>query len=105
MNRKDFERIANDELDGVALPAESEALRRHLAENAGAREQFEALREVFLGLNRVGLEEKHPGLHLGATAFERDRGPTSRSGAGESQRMGGRVPRGPSSSPELFAGP
>ncbi|HET9950797.1 MAG TPA: hypothetical protein VFS09_03270 [Candidatus Eisenbacteria bacterium] len=74
MNRKDFERIANDELDGVATPAESESLRRHLAENAGAREEFEALREVFQRLNRVELEEAPPGLRqsvLQATVAQR----------------------------------
>ena len=84
MNRKDFERIANDELDGVALPAESEALRRHLAENAGAREEFEALREVFQRLNRVGLEEAPPGLRqsvLHATvAQRREAAPVNRNG-------------------------
>lgn len=74
MNRKDFERIANDELDGVATPAESEALRRHLAENADARDEFEALREVFQKLNRVGLEDVPPGLRqsvLHATVAQR----------------------------------
>ena len=84
MNRKDFERIANDELDGVATPAESEVLRRHLAENAGAREEFEALREVFLGLKRVGLEEAPPGLRqsvLNATvAQRREAAPVNRNG-------------------------
>ena len=74
MNRTDFERIANDELDGIALPAESEALRRHLAEDAAAREEFEALREVFLKLKRAGLEEAPPGLRqsvLHATVAQR----------------------------------
>ena len=84
MNRKDFERIANDELDGIALPAESEALRRHLAEDAAAREEFEALREVFLKLKRAGLEEAPPGLRqsvLHATvAQRRDGTPVNRDG-------------------------
>ena len=46
-----------DQLDGVATPAEREALERHMAENASAREQFEALRSVFVRLKKVGLEE------------------------------------------------
>jgi len=74
MNRKDFERIANDELDGAASPAESEVLRRHLAESADAREEFEALREVFLKLDNAGLEEAPPGLRqsvLHATVAQR----------------------------------
>jgi hypothetical protein len=84
MNRQDFERIANDELDGIALPAESEALRRHLAEDAAARDEFEALREVFQRLKRAGLEEAPPGLRqsvLHATvAQRRDGTPVNRDG-------------------------
>jgi hypothetical protein len=62
MKRDEFERIANDELDGIATPAEREALRRHLAESASAREHFEALRVVFVRLKNVGLEEAPPDL-------------------------------------------
>lgn len=62
MNREEFERIANDELDGVATPMEKEALRRHLTENPTDRERFEALREVFARLKRVGMEEPPPDL-------------------------------------------
>lgn len=97
MNRDEFERIANDELDGVASPAERETLRRHLDESAGAREEFEALREVFAKLKKVGLEETPTDLRQSVLraimAQRREQVPVSRS-AGWKEFLGGllRVP-------------
>jgi hypothetical protein len=92
MNRENFERIANEELDGVAAPAEREALRRHLAESTSAREQFEALREVFVRLKNVGLEEAPPDLKPSVAraivAQRREAVPVSRS-AGWMEFVGG----------------
>ena len=62
MNREEFERIANDEVDGVATPQEREALRDHLAGNPEAREWYRALHETIGTLNQVGLESPPPDL-------------------------------------------
>lgn len=56
MNRDEFERIANDEIDGMATPEEREALRRYLDGNPEARESYRALHEMVGTLNQVGLE-------------------------------------------------
>ena len=62
MNREQFERIANDEVDGIATPEEREALRHHLAGNPEAREWHRALHETVGTLNQVGLESPPPDL-------------------------------------------
>ncbi len=62
MNREQFERIANDEIDGIATADEREALRQHLAGDPEARERFRELQEVVGALNQVSLEE--PPAHL-----------------------------------------
>lgn len=62
MNREEFERIANDEVDGIATPEEREALRFHLAGNPDARESYRALVEMVGTLNQVGLEVPPPDL-------------------------------------------
>ena len=62
MNREQFERIANDEVDGIATPEEREALRAHLAGNPEARESYRALVEMVGTLNQVGLETPPPDL-------------------------------------------
>ena len=62
MNREQFERIANDEVDGIATPEEREALRHHLAGNPEAREWHRALHETVGTLNQVGLEPPPPDL-------------------------------------------
>ena len=62
MNREQFERIANDEVDGIATPEEREALRHHLAGNPEAREWHRALHETVGTLNQVGLETPPPDL-------------------------------------------
>lgn len=62
MNRDEFNRIANEELDGAASREDREALRRHLAVSAEARTQFESLQELVQRLKRVGLEEAPPDL-------------------------------------------
>ena len=92
MNREEFERIANDELDGTATSAEREALALHLAASASAREQFEALREMFVKLQGVGLEEAPPDLKASVAraivAQRREQAPVSRS-AGWMDFLGG----------------
>jgi len=62
VNREQFERIANDEVDGIATPEEREALRLHLAGNPDARESYRALVEMVGTLNQVGLEVPPPDL-------------------------------------------
>lgn len=62
MNREQFERIANDEMDGIATPEEREALRNHLEGNPEARESYRELQELAGTLNRVGLENPPPDL-------------------------------------------
>jgi hypothetical protein len=62
VNREQFERIANDEIDGIASPEERDALRRHLAGNPEARERFRELQEVVGALDQVALED--PPAHL-----------------------------------------
>ena len=62
MNREQFERIANDEVDGIATPEEREALRIHLDGNPDAREWHRALHETVGTLNQVGLETPPPDL-------------------------------------------
>jgi len=62
VNREQFERIANDEVDGIATPEEREALRHHLAGNPEAREWHRALHETVGTLNQVGLESPPPDL-------------------------------------------
>lgn len=57
MNRDEFIRIANEELEGTASAGDREILRRRLAENAEARGEYEALRNVFTRLKSVELEE------------------------------------------------
>lgn len=56
MNREQFERIANDEIDGIATPEEREALREYLDGNPEARDSYRDLREMVGTLNQVGLE-------------------------------------------------
>ncbi|MEK7317267.1 MAG: hypothetical protein AAB011_13890 [Candidatus Eisenbacteria bacterium] len=56
MNREQFERIANDEIDGIATPEDREALRRYLDGNPEAGESYRALQEMVGTLNQVGLE-------------------------------------------------
>jgi anti-sigma factor RsiW len=62
MKPEEFDRIANDELDGVATPAEREALHAHLAGHPEARERYRELSDLFATLKRVGLEESPPDL-------------------------------------------
>ncbi|HEY6572292.1 MAG TPA: hypothetical protein VI198_03145, partial [Candidatus Eisenbacteria bacterium] len=62
MNREQFERIANDEVDGIATPEEREALRKHLDGSPEARESFRELQELVGTLNQVGLENPPPDL-------------------------------------------
>jgi len=62
VNREQFERIANDEVDGVATPEEREALRRHLDGNPEARDSYRELQELVGTLNQVGLESPPPDL-------------------------------------------
>jgi hypothetical protein len=53
MNEKELWRLMNDQLDGVATPEDSEALKQHLARSPEARVRFRELGEVFASLNRV----------------------------------------------------
>ncbi|MEK7347652.1 MAG: hypothetical protein AABZ94_02150 [Candidatus Eisenbacteria bacterium] len=62
MNREQFERIANDEVDGVASPEEREALRRYLDGNQEARDSYRVLLEMVGTLNQVGMEIPPPDL-------------------------------------------
>lgn len=62
MNREQFERIANDEVDGIATPEEREALRKHLDGNPEARDSYRELQEMVGTLNQVGLETPPPDL-------------------------------------------
>jgi hypothetical protein len=57
MKSVEFDRIANDVLDGVATPAERDALKAHLAERPEARERYRELSDLFDSLKAVGLEE------------------------------------------------
>jgi hypothetical protein len=62
MKDKELQRLMNDQLDGLATPAESEQLRRELASNEGARIQYRSLGAVFDALNRAEIEEPPPDL-------------------------------------------
>jgi hypothetical protein len=55
MTREEFERIANDELDGVATPADREALRTYLSGHPDAQHRFRDLNDLFARLKEVGL--------------------------------------------------
>jgi hypothetical protein len=62
MKDKELQRLMNDQLDGLATPAESEQLRRELASHEGARMQYRSLGAVFDALNRAEIEEPPPDL-------------------------------------------
>jgi hypothetical protein len=57
MNAEEFDRIANDVLDGTASPAERDALKAHLVEHPEARERYRTWTGLFESLKAVGLEE------------------------------------------------
>ncbi len=65
MTREEFERIANDERDGVATDGEREALRAYLDANPQACERYRELGETFDALLRVKLVEEPPELMAG----------------------------------------
>ncbi|HSQ58913.1 MAG TPA: hypothetical protein VLT84_00535 [Acidobacteriota bacterium] len=57
MNAEEFDRIADDVLDGTASAADREALKAHLAEHPEARERYRTWTGLFEALKAVGLEE------------------------------------------------
>jgi hypothetical protein len=62
MKREEFDRIVNDDLDGVATPEEREALKAYLGRDAEARERYGDWKELFASLDDAGLEEAPPDL-------------------------------------------
>lgn len=84
MMRHEFERIANDVLDGIASPAERDALQAHLSESHEARERYRELNELFERLKRVGLDEApsdlEPSVMRAIAAQGRAAVPVKRSG-------------------------
>ncbi len=68
MNDDEFERILQDELEGVATPEDSRRLREHLARNAGARERRRDVEAVFEALARVPEEDAPADLKEGVMA-------------------------------------
>ena len=62
MKNKELQRLMNDQLDGLATPAESERLRRELASQEGARMEYRNLGAVFDALNRAEIVDPPPDL-------------------------------------------
>ncbi|TMQ60231.1 MAG: hypothetical protein E6K76_02580 [Candidatus Eisenbacteria bacterium] len=62
MNDRKLQRLMNDQLDGIATPAESERLRRELASSEDARIEYRNLGGVFDVLNRAEMEDPPPDL-------------------------------------------
>lgn len=83
MNREEFDRIANDELDGVATPEERAALKAYLSRDAEARDRYGDWKELFASLEDVGLEEApsdlSPSVMRAVVAQHHAEAPVSRS--------------------------
>jgi hypothetical protein len=62
MNREEFDRIANEELDGVAGPEAKAALRAYVDRDAEARDRYRDWKELFDSLDAAGLEDAPPHL-------------------------------------------
>ena len=62
MRDAEFDRLVNDELDGVATPEEKASLARRLAESEVARARYQEIQAVFGMLDRVESVEPPPSL-------------------------------------------
>jgi len=58
----EFDRLVNDELDGVATPAQKAELARRLAEGEAPRARYQEIQTVFGMLDRIESVDPPPSL-------------------------------------------
>ena len=62
MRDDEFDRLVNDELDGVATPEQKAELARRLAEGESARARYQEIQTVFGMLDRIESVDPPPSL-------------------------------------------